>query len=129
MSNEVALTDAVDAELLDSPPASGGVRFDAGRRARRPRQGVDEHIAAVRPRKTKVSCARDWTLWMEFRSWLAGQTGTGLRLFPLSGGGPGGVAGAPMTCGPYWGSWPGGGRGGALAAGTAVGGWCRAGRR
>lgn len=33
------------------------------------------HLADIRPGKTKVSYARDWELWVEFLDWTAEQTG------------------------------------------------------
>lgn len=49
-------------------------------------QGAEEHIAAARPRKTKVSYANDWNLWIEFHGWLAERTGHELPLTAVTKG-------------------------------------------
>lgn len=38
-------------------------------------QAADNHLADIRPGKTKTGYARDWELWVEFLDWTAEQTG------------------------------------------------------
>ncbi|MGW1997600.1 hypothetical protein [Embleya sp. NPDC001921] len=41
-------------------------------------QAAEEHLAEIRPYKTRDSYARDWALWEEFHGRLAECTGTAL---------------------------------------------------
>ncbi|MDA5281053.1 hypothetical protein [Streptomyces sp. Isolate_45] len=49
-------------------------------------QGAQEHLDAVRPRKTRIGYARDWALWEEFHGWLAERTGVPLPLTAVNKG-------------------------------------------
>ncbi|MEV7616159.1 hypothetical protein [Streptomyces sp. NPDC089799] len=92
MSTEIVHTgDVVDADLVEAVGQSAG----AGVVGYDPRavavlaaleEGAEEHIAAARPHKTKVSYANDWALWQEFHGWLAERTGTPLPLTAVTKG-------------------------------------------
>ncbi|MEU2856783.1 hypothetical protein [Streptomyces syringium] len=90
MTTDIEPAGIVDAEIVPAQPIAGGAveMYDPAAAAVLAAldQGADEHIAAVRPRKTKVSYARDWALWSEFHTWLAGRTGTELPLTAVTKG-------------------------------------------
>ncbi|MFI1184567.1 hypothetical protein ACH4UT_34280 [Streptomyces sp. NPDC020799] len=92
MTTEIERTElVVDVELVPAQPPPRTRRWRRTTQRRPPcspalDQGADKHIAAVRPRKTKVSYARDWTLWAKFHTWLAGRTGTELPMTAVTKG-------------------------------------------
>ncbi|MGW7312573.1 hypothetical protein [Streptomyces sp. NPDC054865] len=49
-------------------------------------QGAQEHLDAVRTRKTRTGYARDWALWEEFHGWLAERTGVPVPLTAVNKG-------------------------------------------
>ncbi|MBT2478125.1 tyrosine-type recombinase/integrase [Streptomyces sp. ISL-94] len=93
MTSEIVHTRGViDAELVETVPqqaaGSGVTAYDPAVAAvlHALDRGAQEHLDAVRPRKTRVGYARDWALWEEFHGWLAERTGVPLPVTAVDRG-------------------------------------------